>query len=70
MFSRNPDSEGENFTRTLMRFENGQTATLEMGNGGPGAVYGPEPWKHRVLGTTGEVRVVSSEGGHVEPGLH
>ena len=31
--------EGENFTRTLMRFENGQTATLEMG-GVPGAVYG------------------------------
>lgn len=23
--------EGENYTRTLMRFENGQTATLEMG---------------------------------------
>ena len=41
----NPDSEGENFTRTLMRFENGQTATLEMG-GVPGAVYGPEPCAH------------------------
>ena len=34
--------EGENFTRTLMRFENGQTATLEMG-GVPGAVYGESP---------------------------
>ena len=40
-----------------MRFENGQTATLEIG-GVPGAVYGPEPWSHRVLGTEGELRVV------------
>lgn len=55
----NPDSEGENFTRTLMRFDNGRVATLEMG-GVPGAAYGPEPWKHRVLGTEGELRVVNS----------
>lgn len=27
----NPDQEGENYTRTLMRFANGATATLEMG---------------------------------------
>ena len=46
-------------TRTLMKFENGQTATLEMG-GYPGAVYGPSPWTHRVLGTKGEVRIVGS----------
>ena len=26
-----PKQEGENYTRTLMRFENGATATLEMG---------------------------------------
>ena len=32
----------------------------EMG-GYPGAVYGPTPWSHRVLGTKGEVRVVSSD---------
>ena len=30
-------------------------------------MYGPEPWKHRALGTTGEVRVVDSAAGHVEP---
>ena len=63
----NPESEGENFTRTMMRFQNGQVATLEMG-GVPGAVYGPEPWRHRVLGTLGEVRVLAdSAAGHVEP---
>ena len=33
-----PDREGESWTRTLMRFENGQVATLEMG-GYPGAFY-------------------------------
>ena len=55
-----PDREGESFTRTLMKFENGQTATLEMG-GYPGAVYGPSPWSHRVLGTKGEIRVVGSD---------
>ena len=38
-----PKTEGENYTRTLMRFSNGATATLEMG-GVPGARYGPEPW--------------------------
>lgn len=54
-----PDREGESYTRTLMKFENGQTATLEMG-GYPGAVYGPSPWTHRVLGTKGEVRIVGS----------
>ena len=55
-----PDREGESFTRTLMTFENGQTATLEMG-GYPGAFYGPSPWSHRVLGTKGEIRVVGSD---------
>ena len=58
--SLDPDREGESYTRTLMKFENGQTATLEMG-GYPGAVYGPSPWTHRVLGTKGEVRVVGSD---------
>ena len=48
-------------------FANGQVATLEMG-GVPGAAYGPEPWKHRVLGTKGEVRVVvSANRRNVEP---
>ena len=37
-----PDREGESWTRTLMRFENGQVATLEMG-GYPGAFYVREP---------------------------
>ena len=62
----NPESEGENYTRTLMRFANGRVATLEMG-GVPQAVYGPEPWKHRVLGSAGEVRVVDSAAGNAEP---
>jgi hypothetical protein len=62
----NPSLEGESFTRTMMKFENGCVATLEMG-GVPGAVYGPEPWRYRVLGSAGEVRVVRSASGHVEP---
>jgi predicted dehydrogenase len=40
--------------------------TLEMG-GYPDAFYGPTPWRHRVLGTKGEVRVVS--GNHGEPDI-
>ena len=28
---------------------------------------GPEPWRHRVSGKKGELRVVSSEAGHSEP---
>lgn len=86
----NPDQEGENYTRTLMRFANGATATLEMGRydqssfhravsrgdaqrrfvgrSVPGARYGPEPWRYRVLGTKGEVRVVAAQNSaHVEP---
>eukprot|EP01050_Picozoa_sp_SAG11_P011532 SAG11_NODE_1227_length_5474_cov_5.294326_5_plen_466_part_00 len=57
--SLEPDREGESYTRTLMRFEHGQTAILEMG-GHPKAVYGPAPWAHRVTGTAGEVRIASS----------
>eukprot|EP01052_Picozoa_sp_SAG31_P015333 SAG31_NODE_983_length_10554_cov_6.049259_3_plen_225_part_00 len=54
-----PAREGESYTRTLLRFEHGQTATLEMG-AAPEAALGPAPWIHRVVGTVGELRVVSS----------